>query len=569
MIIECPACSTQYDIKVELPPEGRTVRCAKCENVWRATPGMEDGYPADEAYEAGGDGMDATGYDADAEEAGGWGPEVEEEEEAQAQAFSHGYYPGAGSRQEEAPDAGHAGFAGSRTASTGGYPVEEEAASHEETGGDARWFASFARRNQTPAPAAQEEFDDPGLAAAAAGPAPFPRTNPAMAAADRGVRTLDDARAAVRDVFASLGEQRAFAHASGIQAPVTAYADTEQEAYPFRSPAETGGAGASGWDASPEEEQGLEPAGGMEGFAGGGWSGAGTGEENAAEAQQGWLQDWQARQREQEQEAAPSGADLDAQLRAALQAHFPSHTAPVEEAEAPDEEAQFQQEEPAAAAGDGEEGLPEASTEFWQQPLPPRTAQPAGEAFPLGEEGGEPPASETVFDERLFRELEESRDLAQHLEPKTRQPGGALALAAAWGLFLSVACGFTAGLFGFREIAAGAVPGLAAFYRTIGMPVMVQPLIFEGIQYEWAVSDFKPVLHIKGAVYNRAQRAVGVPDLVVSIKDDDPAHDKEYPASLSVENGKIQPDERAEFDIELASPSSSVGTVELELRNVR
>jgi predicted Zn finger-like uncharacterized protein len=38
MIIECPACFTHYDIKVDLPPEGRTVRCAKCENVWRAVP---------------------------------------------------------------------------------------------------------------------------------------------------------------------------------------------------------------------------------------------------------------------------------------------------------------------------------------------------------------------------------------------------------------------------------------------------------------------------------------------------------------------------------------------------
>ena len=38
MIIECPACTTRYDIKADLPPEGRTVRCAKCGTVWRAMP---------------------------------------------------------------------------------------------------------------------------------------------------------------------------------------------------------------------------------------------------------------------------------------------------------------------------------------------------------------------------------------------------------------------------------------------------------------------------------------------------------------------------------------------------
>ncbi len=568
MIIECPACSTQYDIKVELPPEGRTVRCAKCENVWRATPAVEEAYPDGEAYEPAGEGGANTGYDAGAGEAGGWEPEGEVEEEPQA--FSQGYYRNAGPQDEEAPGAGHPGFAGSGAASAGAYTAEEEAAGQEATGGDARWFGSFMRRDQTPAPAAQEEFDDHGPDAAAAGPAPFPRPNlaaSAQATPNRGVRTLDDARAAVRNVFASLGEQRPSQHASGIQAPVTAYAATEQETYPsFRHPAETAGAGASGWDASSAEEQGLSHGDGTEGFAGSGWSGTETGEETAAAAPQDWRQGWQAQ--EPEQEAAPSEADLDAQLRAALQAHFPSHTASVEEAQAP-EEPQFQQDEPGEAAGDDGEVLPETLTAFWQQPLPPRTAPPAGEAFPLGEEGDEPPAGEAVFDERLFRELEESRELAQLQEPKPRQTRGALAFAAAWGLFLSVACGLTAGLLGFREIAADAVPGLAAFYRAIGMPVIVQPLIFEGIKYEWAVSDFKPVLHIKGAVYNRAQRAVDVPDFVVAVKDNDPAHDKEFPGSLPVEGGKIEPDERAEFDVELASVGPSVTTVELELRNVR
>ncbi len=570
MIIECPACSTQYDIKVELPPEGRTVRCAKCENVWRATPVIEEEHPGGETYGHGHaeEGGADTSYGAGTGDPGGWGPEVEEDEGARA--FSHGYYQNARTQQEEgAPDAGYSGFTGSGAASTEeAYPAQEEAAGQEAAGGNRGWFSSFMRRDQPPAPPAQEEAGDPGLATTAPGSVPYLRPDPA-AAANRNVRTLDDARAAVRNVFATLGEQRQSQHTSSIQAPVTAYQATEQEAYrPFGPPEEDAGTGASGWDASAEE-QGYSHAGGAEGFTGQGWSGVEAAGEDAAAAPQGWHQGWQGHQQEQEQqpEAVPSEPDLDSQLRAALQAHFPSHTAPVEEAQASGEP-QFQQDVDAGVAGDDEEVLPETHKAFWQQPLPPHAPQPAGEAFPLGEEGDGPPADEAVFDERLFRELGESRGLAQE-GAKPRQPKSGLALAAAWGLFLCIAGGLTGGLLGFREMAADRVPGLAAFYRAIGMPVIVQPLIFEGVKYDWTVVEFKPILHVKGAVYNRAKRAVDVPDFVISVKDNDPAHDKEFPESLPVEGGMIQPGERAEFDVELASVGSTVSTVELELRNVR
>ena len=41
MILECPNCDTQYEIPVELPPEGRKVRCATCQHIWQAMPPRE------------------------------------------------------------------------------------------------------------------------------------------------------------------------------------------------------------------------------------------------------------------------------------------------------------------------------------------------------------------------------------------------------------------------------------------------------------------------------------------------------------------------------------------------
>lgn len=41
MILECPNCDTQYEIPVELPPEGRKVRCVTCQHIWQAMPPRE------------------------------------------------------------------------------------------------------------------------------------------------------------------------------------------------------------------------------------------------------------------------------------------------------------------------------------------------------------------------------------------------------------------------------------------------------------------------------------------------------------------------------------------------
>lgn len=549
MIIECPACNTKYDIKVELPPEGRSVRCAKCEHVWRAAP-VED----EEDYSA-------VSEDEDSDvEAGG--------ETEDFSAFQHTEEEG----EEQQPFAEDPSFAAD-AASAGEDGSEEEIAAAGSKGG---WFANLLRKNQKFAASAEPEYEEPEYEEtryeephpAAASPEPMPRpaiASDALAQPVDDVRTLDDARAAVRNVFASLGEQRPYPNSrpeggsagdfrsSGahniatIQAPVTAYADTGQEEdLPFaraEGDAETGVAdwqGEAGGDPTFAQERDEAPAGARV------WpSTDGTGP-----GTQSWLHDWQ----DQPEKQQPSENDLDTQLRAALQAHFPSHSVATDQST----EDPFQQDD----AGD-EAAVSDTLTAFWKRPATIRSEVPGSGAQQDEEDG----LGELSFDEQLFDEIEETQEHAIRQVPG--QQNGALALAAAWGLFLCVAGGLISGLFAFRDIAAGAMPGLASFYRAVGMPVTAQPLIFEGVQYEWTVSEFKPVLHIKGAVYNRAQRGVKVPDFVVSIKDNDPALDKEFPASLPIEGEKISPEERTEFEIELVSPSPSITAVELELRNVR
>jgi predicted Zn finger-like uncharacterized protein len=553
MIIECPACNTRYDIKVDLPPEGRSVRCAKCEHVWRAVP-IED---EEEDYSPG------AGEDFDNEESDG------------TPGYSASRHIGDGEEEEEEELEPFA-----ETPSLTSSPADETAAKG--SGAKSGWFASFLRKNQKLA-VSQETLDEPGpqeeLEPAheeqAPRDEPQPRSfsqyeepepaevNPAvrpaissdaLARPASDVRTLDDARAAVRNVFASLGEQRSHQHARpSIEAPITGYTDTEQEeALSFAAPEEDGETGAASWESEAVKETAYAQGQGAEAPA----SAQVWPEEERAtsDAPQGWLHDWQAQPDRQEPVAEN---DLDAQLRAALQAHFPSHSVPSanpgQTAEDP-----FLQED----AGD-EAAVSETLTAFWKRPAPIRGETSGTPVF----QDEEPDPGEMLFDEQLYREIEDTQDHAVGQIPG--QQNGALALAAAWGLFLCVAGGLTSGLFAFRDVAVGALPGLASLYRAVGMPVTAQPLIFEGVQYEWSISDFKPVLHIKGAVYNRAQRGVNVPKFIVSIKDNDPALDKEFPASLPVEGDKIAPEERTEFEIELVSPSASITAVQLELRNVR
>jgi predicted Zn finger-like uncharacterized protein len=560
MIIECPACNTRYDIKVDLPPDGRTVRCAKCEHVWRATAIEEDDdYSAGDAEAPG----EEEASDSEASEAGqfaaGW-----DDEEEETQVYSHGYEPAAAVEEDEEPRADSPGFLDPEPADENGGDGEEEAG-REQIGAKVSWFGSFMRKGPKTAPATQSVFDDPEPVSAE--PLPFLRPAPAPAPveaeppSDSHVRTLDDARAAVRNVFASLGEQRPHQNASSIQAPVTAYEDEEHDAFPsFMRPAEPAQTATSEWESEPSGEAGFIAGQTMEAPSNAAtWSTDGAGQEGAATAApQGWFQNWQP-----EQEAAPEArneSEIDAQLRAALQAHFPPHTASggLDHGQEP----QFERE---PASETTEAAISEALTAFWQRPAPIR-GEPLAGSPPRFDEDGEA-AGEVTFDERLFRELEETQEHSG--PPRYGEPRGALALAAAWGLFLCVAGGLTGGLLGFRDIAADTIPGLASFYRAVGLHVTVQPLIFEGVQYEWGVSEFKPVLHIKGAVFNRAARGVMAPQFIVSIKDNDPALDKEFPATLSIAGEKIQSEERAEFDIELLSPSQSITAVELEMRDIR
>ena len=208
MIIECPACTTRYDIKAELPPDGRTVRCAKCGTVWRAMP--DNGGDEVEAEET-----PAPGQSGGTEETRDEGPQ---EEAAHEHFAAAGYGEDSEWLTEERAAALHEGtVAEEETSFEDGadgpkyqYETDPNDSGGEDAGtGKVRWFSSFRRRKKAKQEDEAEETAADAFAHTTAETIPFPRPNFSVSHEATEVReeqrTLDAARRAVRSVFSSLG----------------------------------------------------------------------------------------------------------------------------------------------------------------------------------------------------------------------------------------------------------------------------------------------------------------------------------------------------------------------------
>ena len=561
MIIECPACATRYEIKADLPPDGRTVRCAKCEKIWRAMPdsgGEEDAGASSWVAPSG---------------------ESEETSDAPAEQTTHDHFGTAGSHVDEGVWSSHRDAAAVReeTVTEGESTLKEEGVEphlqwragesdspeEDENTGKVSWFSSFRRRKSLKPTNEAEEATAKTLTQATAETIPFPRTNFAVAQQEMETNeeqhTIDAARQALRSVFSSLGHDGPVATAATSEDDDERIVTGSAKPHPhngwaerlaglsdhFKRAGETGG------------DQSLVEADGKRGVNVEDERDLDTGEDDA----------WFAEKKDD----ASGDSDPDTALREAMRAHFlpPSKRAPVGPSLRDEELAETLEThlKSTAATASEEHPRPRGIAGLWGKVSPAAEEDVFDPEPAVVEEPVEVNDDDTAFDRRLYREIEETREKSGETPRRTRR--GGLALAAAWGLFLCVASGLIVGFFAFRDIISDAVPGLAPLYRILGTPVTVQPLVFESVQYEWSTSDNRPVLTVSGNVFNRAHRNVRVPQFFITIKDQDSAQDREYSANLRINGSKIRSNERADFDIELVSPNPTVTAIELELRNVR
>jgi len=654
MIIECPACTTRYDIKATLPPEGRTVRCAKCGTVWRATPepveepspalaaetprvsedeasahraelesreleaeklralvaqaarqraehlasaaasaDAEESHPHADSESAGklhaDDGPsdvqhgDDARQDEDAAEAAQQAPFAErwrddepdfraanEAEAEPAPAPAADDHP-AHRQQDHQPQAAQP-RAASETPAQDGEDGGERIAQREDA--KVSWFGSFRRRRKAKDTAEPTDAAEPAASPQIAETIPFPRQPHAAEAeaaqtAEPELRTLQEAREAVRSVFSSLGEGRAPAAGRSFASPITtALGDRASEDQSAEAGVLARSEAASADTAERAVNNLLDARQGDQHAPHGGH--AWRAPEDEAEDSQNASSEahrpapfdsslWAAAP----QRAPATEGDPEDALRAAMRSHFSDASEDKDLAEELESHLRAAA-EPHAEARAGDDMTGDLAA-IWKRPQARPSVVAAADAPAPGEDSVDASGDDATFDPRLAREIEETQVSSGH----PRRGFGSLAVAAGWGLFVTVAAGLVVGLLAFRDIVADTAPGLAPLYSSLGMPVTVQPLSFDAVTYKWTITDGKPTLLVSGAIYNSSKRKVKMPDFTITIKDRDPALDREYSAALRSGATKIRSSQREDFDIELVSPSPTLSSIELALKKVR
>jgi predicted Zn finger-like uncharacterized protein len=203
--------------------------------------------------------------------------------------------------------------------------------------------------------------------------------------------------------------------------------------------------------------------------------------------------------------------------------------------------------EPGLSAGPGAAGAEPTGADFWRDTPVSRALGDGGqETFgEIGPDGDWQPMS-----------LDSHED--------SGRPRGSLALAAAWGIYFTVAAGLIASALLMRDSVVQAMPGAAALYARVGMAPPANALGFDGVTYAWVNRDGRSALEVKGVVVNQTGANVVVPPLRISVRDN---QDMEIAKTTApVVKDRLGPHGKSNFTLEFLSAPQSVAEIELQLQ---
>lgn len=143
---------------------------------------------------------------------------------------------------------------------------------------------------------------------------------------------------------------------------------------------------------------------------------------------------------------------------------------------------------------------------------------------------------------------------------ENRLPAARLRRLARVGVFAALA-GMLAGLYAFRVDMVWVVPDLAGLYAAFGMPVNIVGLDFADVTTEMARRDGVDVLAVTGTIYPVTAREVGVPPVLVEIRDRN--GQSLYQWSVTLPQRTVGPGETVRLATELASPPAGATSVRL------
>lgn len=122
-----------------------------------------------------------------------------------------------------------------------------------------------------------------------------------------------------------------------------------------------------------------------------------------------------------------------------------------------------------------------------------------------------------------------------------------------------------AGVVGILALAPSAVmsalPGAARLYALVGMPVGGQGLAFEGVRYGWTSQGGETVLEVQGEVVNLTSAPLGVPTVVIALRDENGDEISEWTTEIGEE--ELAAGQHAAFLRQIPSPPSNVRSVKV------
>jgi len=111
------------------------------------------------------------------------------------------------------------------------------------------------------------------------------------------------------------------------------------------------------------------------------------------------------------------------------------------------------------------------------------------------------------------------------------------------------------------------LPGAAATYERLGLPVNVRGLEFEKIKYSWETSAGRPVLEVYGDIVNVTSEPLKVPTVVFGLRTKEKV--EVYQWAADVRSELLPGGQRTAFSAQIPTPPKSISDVQVRFAKVR
>jgi len=111
------------------------------------------------------------------------------------------------------------------------------------------------------------------------------------------------------------------------------------------------------------------------------------------------------------------------------------------------------------------------------------------------------------------------------------------------------------------------LPGAAATYERLGLPVNVRGLEFDKIKYSWETSAGRPVLEVYGDIVNVTSEPLKVPTVVFGLRTKEKV--EVYQWAADVRSELLPGGQRTAFNAQIPTPPKSIHDVQVRFAKVR